>query len=130
MRTRLTITTACVAAVLLASQALADTKANAADLTAMWQPDQVQISGEKLILVLPQRQITEQIYIAILTTGLCIGPLIEKPLDGISEIQVLNQFRAQGYVYEKGLEDCETFNNRPVGDSMTKIEILGATHLY
>ncbi|MEP2990906.1 MAG: hypothetical protein ABJO88_18275 [Parasphingorhabdus sp.] len=130
MRAPLAITSACVAAVLFTSQALADTKANAVDLTAMWQPQQVQISGEKLILVLPQRRITEQIYIAILTAGLCLGPLIEKPLDGITEIQVLNQFRAQGYVYEKGLEDCETFNNRPAGDSMTKIEILGATHLY
>ena len=130
MHTRLAITAACTAAVLFASQAQADTRANAADLTAMWQPEQIRISGEKLILVLPQHRITEQIYLALLTTGLCMGPLIEKPLDGISEIQVLNQFRAQGYVYEKGLEDCEAFNNRPAGDAMTKIQVLGATHLY
>lgn len=52
------------------------------------------------------------------------------PHGGISEIQVLNQFDAQGYVHEKGLENCETFHNRPSGDAMTKSEVLGATHLY
>lgn len=119
-----------VTAVLFATQAQADIRADAADLTAMWQPEQVQISGKKLILVLPQQRITEQIYLSILTAGLCMGPLIEKPLDGVSEIQVLNQSRAQGYVYEKGLEDCETFINRPADDAITKIQILGATHLY
>lgn len=126
----LAITSAYAAVVFFASLAQADTKANAVDLTAMWQPKQVQIEGEKLILVLPQPRITEEIYLALLTAGLCMSPLIEKPLVGVSEIQVLNQSGEQGYVYESGLEDCETFNNRPAGDAMTKIEILGATHLY
>lgn len=115
---------------LFVSMAAADVKSDARDLAAMWQPAEVRVENSRLTLVLPQRRITEEIYLAILTSGLCLGPIVGKLLPGVSEIHVLNEFARQGYVYEKGLEDCDRFNNRPVGDGMTRMEILGATHLY
>ena len=119
-----------LAATAIPSIASASTKADAAELVAMWEPTDVRVEGKRLTIVLPQRRITEEIYMSVLTAGLCLGPLVDKPLHGVSEIRILNQFGEQGYVYEKGLEDCAAFNDRPVGDAMTKIEILGATHLH
>lgn len=117
-------------ALLVQSSALwAGNESDARELVAMWNPTSVEVSGGQLTIILPQRRITEEIYYSLLTAGLCLGPLYGKSLPGVSEVRVLNEFGRQGYVYEKGLEDCETFTSRPVTDPMTKIEILGATHL-
>ncbi|WP_323768853.1 hypothetical protein [Antarctobacter sp.] len=96
----------------------------------MWQPQSVAIDGGVLTLVLPQNRISEEIYMAVLTSGLCLGFAMDKPLNGLSGIEVLNRHGRQGYVLEHGLETCETWNGRPVGSKTTYYEILGATHLY
>ncbi|WP_282026957.1 hypothetical protein [Limimaricola cinnabarinus] len=83
-----------------------------------------------MTIALPQGQVTEEIYMAVMTAGLCPGILLDKPLEGVREIQVLNKFRTQGYVYEKGLEDCEKINSRPSGDDHTLLDILSATHMF
>lgn len=113
-----------------ASAASADSLSNARELVAMWQPNEVRISDRKLVIVLPQQRITDTIYLAVITSGLCLGELMGKEVSGISEIQVLNQFSAQGYVYEKGLEDCPEFNRTPAGDDSTKFRILAETHMF
>lgn len=113
-----------------ASAASADNLANARELVAMWQPNEVTISDQKLIIVLPQQRITDTIYLAVITSGLCLGELFGKEVSGISEIQILNQFSAQGYVYEKGLEDCRKFNRTPAGGDSTKFRILAETHMF
>lgn len=118
------------AAALLAAPTQADPVANARELTAAWKPIEVRAKGDSLVIVLPQRRITETIYLAVLTSGLCLGPLLNKPVQGISEVRILNEFAAQGYVYEKGLEDCGTFNSRPTNSEATKFDILAATHMY
>jgi len=114
----------------LTLSAAADVVSDARELAMMWQPKVVRFEKGSLTLVLPQRSISEEIYFAVLTSGLCLGPLLGKPLTGVSEIVVLNQFERQGYVYEKGLEACREFNERPAGDPRTRIDVLGATHWH
>lgn len=114
----------------LGSPAMADQQAVASDLLAMWQPQSVAIDGGVLTVVLPQNRISEEMYMAVLTSGLCLGFALDKPLNGLSGVEVLNQYARQGYVLEHGLAPCETWNERPVGSKTTYYEILGATHLY
>lgn len=47
---------------------------------------------------------------------------------GITEIQLLNKWEKQGYVFEGGEEECQEYNNLPIKD--TKAYILGRTHLF
>ena len=114
----------------LAGAAQADQRARASELLEMWQPQSVAIEDGVLKVVLPQDRISEEIYFAVLTAGLCLGFAMEKPLNGLSGVEVLNRHVRQGYVFERGLEDCDSWNERPAGSPMTRLEILGATHLY
>lgn len=117
---------------LAASPVLAAPKAvqQAKELLALWQPEAVSLKGSTLTVVLPERQITEQIYLAVIKTGICVGVLTRKPLPGVSSIEVLNQFSRQGYVYEAGTEDCAQINDLPVGDRIGTLLVLGKTHAF
>lgn len=121
-----------IALALSASPALADPKPvqQAKELLALWQPDSVSLNRTTLTIVLPQRRITQQIYLAIIQTGICAGPLIGKLLPDVSSIAVLNQFSRQGFVYEAGTEDCAQINDVPVGDKSGTILVLGKTHAF
>ncbi|WP_417211308.1 hypothetical protein [Antarctobacter sp.] len=103
----------------LGSPAMADQQARARELLAMWQPQSVAIDGGVLTVVLPQNRISEEIYMAVLTSGLCLGFAMDKPLNGLSGIEVLNRHGRQGYVLEHGLAPCKTWNGRPVGSKTT-----------
>jgi hypothetical protein len=117
-------------AVIVGTSAYAGPMEDVEELLGLWEPKKVQIDDGRLKVFLPQERVTEQMYLAILTAGLCVGPLVGQPLNVVREISVLNRSGTQGYVYEKGLEDCEDFNNRAAADRLTKFEILAATHLY
>lgn len=112
------ITSACCAA----ATARAGDRSDAAQLLEMWNPTSVMLADGALTVVLPQQRITEEIYMATLSSGLCLGQFLDMPLTGVRSVTVLNQFLRQGYVYEKGMETCDR-----IGD---KIAVLGATHLY
>lgn len=114
----------------LAAPAFADPEADAKELLTMWAPKSVQVKNGILTVALPQRRVTEEIYMAVMTAGLCPGVLLDKPLEGVREIHILNEHKVQGYVYEKGLEDCAEFNEMPAGDNRVPLGILGATHLF
>jgi hypothetical protein len=103
---------------------------NAAELMASWQPDKISLEGGTLVVVLPQQRITEQIYLSILQAGVCFGPLLDIDLPGVSSIQILNRGSKQGYVYEKGMEDCEKLNSYGIGGDQFKFDVLAATHSY
>lgn len=120
---------AALAALAIARPASAEDVADARELLYLWNPVSVTISGGELEVVLPQDRITDQIYLSVITSGLCLGPLLDKPLVSVSNIAVLNRHGSQGYVFENGLEACETWNGRPAGDRRNEIEILGATHM-
>ncbi|MEQ8318771.1 MAG: hypothetical protein RH946_00790 [Rhodospirillales bacterium] len=98
--------------------------------TEMWAPIDVRIVGKKAEIILPQKRITDRIYLSVIGAGVCTR-LIAKPnsLDGIEEISVLNQFAYQGYVFEGGTELCKKLNKMPLGKSK-EIYLLGFTHLH
>lgn len=95
----------------------------------MWEPNEVRVDGELLTVISKERRITDQIYRAMLVSGLCMGTLSRpNSLDGVSEIRILNQFGRQGYVFEGGAEECEEINNMPANEK--EIYVLGRTHMY
>jgi hypothetical protein len=114
----------------LSVPAHAGDREDAAELLEMWNPSSVTLDNGALIVVLPQQRITEDIYMAALRSGLCLGRFFEMPLNGVTSVSVLNQFAKQGYVYEKDMSSCDALNAMPVTGSDAKIAILGATHLY
>ena len=73
----------------------------------MWEPNEVRVDGESLTVISKERRITDQIYRAMIVSGLCMGTLPRpNSLDGVSEIRILNQSGRQGYVFEGGAEEC------------------------
>ncbi|WP_299850383.1 hypothetical protein [uncultured Roseovarius sp.] len=111
--------------------AMADVRSDAAQALEMWQPTSIKYSNGTLTVVLPQQRITEDIYTAALSNGLCLGTLYGKDFSAVKEFVVLNRHGAQGYVYERGGTDCEAIldeDQRRFKD--LRIHILGATHWY
>ena len=95
----------------------------------MWEPNEVRVDGESLTVISKERRITDQIYRAMIVSGLCMGTLPRpNSLDGVSEIRILNQFGRQGYVFEGGAKECEEINNMPANE--TEIYVLGRTHMH
>jgi len=112
-----------------------DSKADAGSVSEvrmaleMWAPKAVVRNGTTIKVVLPQRRITEQIYTAAISAGICLYVAAKKiRLAGVKEIQILNQFRRQGYVFEGGKKERDEMNRLP--RSGQKIQLLGRTHLY
>lgn len=105
------------------------TEDHATQSLEMWEPKEVRVDGESLIIISKELRITDQIYRAMIISGLCMGA-IPRPssLDGISEIKVLNQFGRKGYVFEGGKRECEEINNMPA--NKTEMYVLGRTHMY
>lgn len=95
----------------------------------MWEPNEVRVDGESLTVISKERRITDQIYRAMIVSGLCMGS-IPRPnsLDGVSGIRILNQFGRQGYIFEGGKEECDEINNMP--SNKTEIYVLGRTHMH
>ena len=115
---------------LLPTTLFADEISDAKTVLEMWAPTSIEFSDGTLTVALPQRQITEEMYTAVLTAGLCLGQAIGNNFSGVSELVVLNQFKQQGYVNENGSRDCNRLNSMPVGNDAQRYIILGATHLY
>lgn len=121
---------ACILALTSALPASAGDIDDAKEALFLWQPIEVSLHKGSLTVVLSERQITEKIYMAVITTGICVGPLTGKGLSSVQEVKVLNQFEHQGYVYEAGTEDCARINDIPVGDSLIDILVAGKTHAF
>jgi len=103
---------------------------DAKEVLEMWAPKSVTLNNGTLTVVLPQRRITQDIYTGVLTAGLCMGPALGKDFSAITELVVLNQFARQGYVFERGAQDCDRINKAPAGSDTLRLIILSATHLY
>ena len=97
-------------------------------LLEAWGPKTVRTGV--LVIVLPQRRITETIFAAVINTGICmfgVG-LGRLNLDGVSEIWVLNQFERQGYVYEGGAAGCAEIKRAP--KNVKRVALLGMSRLF
>lgn len=95
----------------------------------MWQPKEVKVQRGVVTIISKERRITDTIYQAMITSGLCMGTLSQpNSLDGISEIRVLNQFGRQGYVFDGGDAECGEIVELP----RNKIEmyVLSRTHMH
>lgn len=107
--------------------AYADALTEARDALELFSPISINKKGANLIVVLPQRKITNTIYEAVMLFGLCARVQTQGySLQNIKEVTILNQHKAQGYVFEGGAKEC-----RELGESdNAKIKLLGRTHLY
>jgi hypothetical protein len=95
----------------------------------MWQPKEVRVQNGVLSIISKERRVTDTIYRAMITAGLCMGTMSQsKSLDGISEIRVLNQFGRQGYVFEGGNAECSEILKMP--GRKTELYVLGRTHMH
>lgn len=95
----------------------------------MWEPNDVRVNGESLTIISKERRITDQIYRAMIVSGLCMGTIPHpRSLDGIAEIRILNQFGRQGYVFEGGKKECEEINDMPASE--TEMYVLARTHMH
>lgn len=118
-----------VAAVLVATPARADALKEAQQALEMWDPISLRLEDSTLTATLPQRRITDQIYQSALLFGICLhvqhGGVT---LSGVRQIEILNQFGAQGYVFEGGGEECAELGE--LTTEKAKWKLLGMTHLF
>lgn len=94
-----------------------------------FQPKLTTLKDGQLTIVLPQKQITNEIYTTVISTAVCSSLWLrsEQSLDGVKSVYVLNEFAHQGYVFEGGKELCIKYGKLP--QSENKIFLLSNTHL-
>ncbi|MDV2504674.1 MAG: hypothetical protein RX318_12080 [bacterium] len=116
-------------AIFLASAARADPVSDVRKAVEMWGPIVVKMRPVTLRVVLNQQQITETIYEAVIFAGICAfvqAGLID--ISGIEEIEVLNRFGYQGYVFEGGHQECRELYKTP--RDRRNLHLLGMSRLY
>ena len=118
------------AAACFAMSASADAVDDAREVLKSWAPTSIEEQEGTLTVILPQRQITPDIYSASILAGLCLAPIFDLELEGVREVEILNEFGAQGYVRESGIEGYEELNELRVDDSNRTLYLMAQTHIY
>ncbi len=116
-------------AILVSVSALADDDILSNALSP-WKPLAITTPGS-ITIVLNESRITNTIYEAVIETGVCLPLWLDKETDYLSkanEIEVLNKFKAQGYVLEKPLETCKLMGESKGNTS--EIILMGNTHIF
>ncbi|PRY19285.1 hypothetical protein CLV78_1251 [Aliiruegeria haliotis] len=101
---------------------------NAHELVWGWGPKKVVVKEGNLAVVLPLARITPLIQNAVIAHGLCSHSFTEFNLDGLKSIVILNQTASQGFVYEKGVQDCASLMDAPSDE--LEWRIAAYTHWY
>lgn len=101
--------------ILILTLVLATAPATASDtlraILQSWQPISVERQAEDLLIVLDELQVSQDLYVAVITLGVCpVLALDETALDGVKQIGVLNRYASIGLVAEGGRELCEKIN--------------------
>lgn len=97
-----------------------------------WQPMEVTNTDGNISVALNAAQVTPEIYNAVVMAGVC--PTIwtkdapESYMKNVKELQILNKFKAMGYVLEKPLATCNEMGKET--DDRAKTIMLSQTHLY
>lgn len=97
-----------------------------------WQPIEVIKTDGNISVTLNAAQVTPEIYNAVVMAGVC--PTIwtkdapESYMKNVKELQIINKFKAMGYVLEKPLATCNEMGKET--DDKAKIIMLSQTHLY
>ena len=111
------------------AQAQASTVSEIQRSLADWEPISVKKLREIIIVTLPQPTVTDEIYNAVIRYGVCLSLWAgDVHLVGVEEIEVLNHFNAQGYVFEGGAGACQEIED--MTDHDAKWAVLGKTHWY
>lgn len=99
-----------------------------AESLSPWAPLSVTLNAGTLKIVTPQDRVTDSIYSAILKHGVC-GSLWLNPggWSGVTEVQVLNKYARQGYVFEGGENECAALGKLS-GEESDRY-VLGLTRL-
>ncbi|WP_345842328.1 hypothetical protein [Shewanella algae] len=96
-----------------------------------WEPLEITQQTETIRIVLNERRITNNIYEAIVQNGICMPLWLQKDneyLEAVKEIEILNQFEKQGFVFENPMESCQK-----IGDSTEEaanLILMGGTHIF
>lgn len=97
-----------------------------------WQPIAITKTDGNISVTLNAAQVTSEIYNAVVMAGVC--PTIwtkDAPasyMKNVKELQILNKFKAMGYVLEKPLATCNEMGKET--DDRAKTIMLSQTHLY
>lgn len=94
----------------------------------MWQPTNVSQSDSTLTITLPQVRVAEPMYNSVLKNGVCTSIWIgDKRWEGIEEINILNEYEAQGYIFEGGANECIELASK--SGTSSEFFILGKTRM-
>ena len=94
-----------------------------------WAPMALEVDGRDLVIVLPQRQVTDMIYRFVIDVGICSFAVHNgADLTGFADVQVVNQWRHQGWVLDGPLSAaCEELRSATREQKM--LTLLGRSHL-
>lgn len=97
-----------------------------------WQPTAITQAEKALTIVLPEKSIPSEAYEALATSGIC-SPIWTKDvpasfLKNITEINIVNQFKATGYTFENPAASCSEMGK--LMDEPAKALLLSKTRLF
>lgn len=96
---------------------------------AAWRPISVTKQDGALTVVLPEDQVTPEVY-QNAVGAICMALFTDSTvLDGIQELRVLNRHSVRGFVAEGGKDLCLGLNDQPAGQSKS-VTLLAVTHTY
>ena len=71
---------------------------------------------------------TDEVLRPLISTGGCMRVFTGAPDSYLSEIEVLNTFGRQGYVFSGGRSECQEIGSLPMSD--TEMYILSRTRMH
>ncbi|MGC1100343.1 hypothetical protein WKH53_23905 [Pantoea agglomerans] len=97
-----------------------------------WQPSEVSLKDDQLMIVIPAANIDDESYNAIISSGVC-SPIWTKDvpanyLKKIKAINVTNRFKASGYSFENPLTTCNEMGK--LMDKPARAKLFGNTHIF
>jgi hypothetical protein len=80
-----------------------------------WEPESVELEGEKLVITAKEKRLTPIIYRSMIGAVCATTAADPGALAPVREVQIVNRFKATGYVFEGGQQACEEFVEMPGG---------------
>lgn len=98
----------------------------------IWQPSEVSIQSNKILIALPSNDMTSEAYEAVISSGVCppiwTNDVPKNYLSDITEIDVTNKHKAIGYTFEEPRKTCEEMGK--LMDNAAKNLLLSKTHTF
>lgn len=97
-----------------------------AEALALYGPRSTTLSGTTLIVSLLENQVSSELYLATILQGICPISAHNATLQGVEEIQILNKFSYQGFVFDGGSAACQELLQEP--KDVVDWRLLAKTH--